>query len=103
MNDIIPPRGNTGENFKNIRPYLHFNDWTPEELQRARQKLNLTQDEVAAAIDVSGATISNIEKGKTTNPWALMLYGIILERYYAATKGYIPAFRKPGTSNYLEK
>lgn len=88
---------------RDIRPDLHLIDWTPESLKATRVKLGLKQEEVANVVGVSKAAVSNLERNYTTNPWALQMYGIILERYYAHLNGYIPAYRKIGENNYAEE
>lgn len=81
---------------------VRLNNWTPAELRRVRMQLGLTQEDVASIIGMSKVSISRIESGYMTNPWVLQVYGIILERYYAATKGYIPAYRKVGENVFME-
>ena len=81
---------------------LGLNDWTPEKLREMRLRMNLSQKTVGDVMDVSRVTISNIEKGKYTNPMHIMLYGIVLERYYAYKRGYVPAFRRVGENKFME-
>lgn len=83
---------------KDIRPHLYFKEYKPEQLQNERIKLNLTQKEVGNAIGVTPVAISAIETGKTSSPWIIQLYGIVLERYKAYCEGYIPTYRKEGTT-----
>lgn len=85
-----------------LKKELGLNDWTPEKLREVRLRMNLSQKTVGEIIGVTGKTISNIEKGKYTNPIHIMLYGIILERYYAYKHNYAPAFRKIGENKYME-
>lgn len=81
---------------------LGLNDWTPEKLRETRLRMNLSQKAVGEILGVSGMTISNIEREKYTNPMHIMLYGIVLERYYAYKRGYVPAFRKIGENKFME-
>lgn len=90
------------KSFRDIRPDMHFVTWTPEMLKKKRLELELTQSEVAAVVGVTNVAISSIERGVACNPWAIQLYGIILERYEAAKNNYIPGYRKIGTNEFLE-
>ena len=76
--------------------------WTPSELKAFREKLHLTQDYVADICGVSPVTISHLETYKVRNPMAIQMYGILLERICAYQQGYLPAFRKTGTNEFME-
>lgn len=83
---------------RDIRSCLGLKDYDPAELQKERILLGLTQKDVAKAIGVTATAISCIETGKAANPWAIQMYGIILERYKAYIEDYIPTYRKEGTT-----
>lgn len=85
---------------KYVKQHMHFIDWTPESLRETRKKFKLTQKDIAEVVGLTPVSISAIERGDTTSPWAVQLYGIILERYYAGIHGYLPAFRKVGESEF---
>lgn len=76
--------------------------WTPEHLKEVRESLNLRQSDIAKLIGVSQATISHVKTGYDI-PALIMIYGIILERYYAYKHGYLPGFRKIGTNDFKEQ
>lgn len=98
----MPKQWNPEADEKNVSQYMYFINWTPETLRETRKKLKLTLKDIAKVMDVTPVTIGCLERGDTTNPWSLHLYGIILERYYAGIHGYVPAFRKVGESDFME-
>ena len=63
--------------------------------------LTCTYD-IAEVMKVTGTTVANIENGRNTSPIAIQLYGIVLERYWAYERGYVPAYRKVGQNKYYE-
>lgn len=75
-------------------------DWNGESLKRFRMGLGLTLEEVGNLLGVTKVTVRNIEVGQILNPMKIQMYGIVLERYYACIKGYIPAYRKIGTGTF---
>ena len=77
--------------------------WTPEKLRETRKDLGIRQKDIAEILGMTCPAISAIETGKTTSPWAIQLYGIILERYYASLMGYVPAYRKLGDSKFVSE
>ena len=85
-----------------LKSLIFLNDWTPEKLVREREALGLSQADIGKILGVSQVTILNIEKGRKTDPFAIQMYGLVLERYYAYTRGYIPAYRKVGENKYKE-
>ena len=94
--------GYISKNFRDIRPCLYLSDTKDgKTLKKEREKLGLTQSEVAVAVGVTNVAISHIERGLANNPWALQMYGIILERYKAYQEGYVPAYRKVGTNEFI--
>ncbi len=92
-----------GEEPKDLKQYARLQDWTPETLRATRLKLGLTQKEIASVLDYTPTMISLLENGRSASPWAIHMYGIILERYWAGIHGYIPAFRKIGENKFLEE
>lgn len=98
----MPKQWNPEADEKNVSQYMHFIDWTPKTLRETRKKFKLTQKDIADVVGLTPVAISAIENGRTTSPWTVQLYGIILERYYAGIHGYSPAFRKVGESDFME-
>lgn len=96
-------RKRSGEEPKDLKQYARLQDWTPETLRATRLKLGLTQKEIASVIDCTPNAISFLENGRSTSPWAIHMYGIILERYWAGIHGYVPAFRKIGENTFMEE
>ena len=82
------------------RKILFQSSWTPERLREMRERLGLSQREVADIMGVTKTVVSGIELGRNIYGPAFTNYAMILERYYAYTKGYLPAFRKAGATNY---
>ena len=82
------------------RSDLMLFDWNGESLKRFRMGLGLTLEEVGNLLGVTKVTVRNIEVGQILNPMKIQMYGIVLERYYACLKGYIPAYRKIGTDTF---
>lgn len=87
---------------RNIRPHLYLKEWTAEKLRNERQALGLTLDDIGNVMGVTGTSIWYIEAGKTVNPWAIQMYGIILERYKAYVENYIPTYRKAGAMTEIK-
>lgn len=85
-----------------LREKVFFNDWTPEKLRETRKNLGLSTYDIAEVMQVTGTTVANIENGRNTSPIAIQLYGIVLERYWAYERGYVPAYRKVGQNKYYE-
>ena len=77
-------------------------EWTPEKLLETRERLGLPRTYIADIFGVDQATIRNLECQKIRNPLAVAAYGLVLERYQALKKGYIPAYRKLGGSDFME-
>lgn len=75
----------------------------PDKLRAFREEIGVSQRQIAKMIGSTGPTISNIETGETTNLLMIFGYAKILEALYARKKGYIPAFRKVGTSQFIEE
>ena len=75
-----------------ISKAMHLNPWTPEQLKAARESLGLSQQNIADALGVSNATVCNLENGVQTYPANAILYGIVLERYYAWTQFLEPEY-----------
>ena len=88
---------------KHVAQYMHFGNWDGKSLQETRNKLGLTQKDIADVIGVTPVAICYIETGKSSNPWAIQMYGIVLERYWAGIHGYIPAYRKIGENHFMEE
>jgi len=88
------------QGWKPSRNDLMLFDWTGESLKRFRTGLGLTLKEVGDLMGVSFITVRNLETGQILNPMKIQMYGIVLERYYACLKGYIPAYRKIGTDTF---
>ncbi len=88
------------QGWKPSRNDLMLFDWTGENLKRFRMGLGLTLKDVGDLMDVSFITVRNMEIGQIMNPLKLQMYGIVLERYYACLKGYIPAYRKIGADTF---
>lgn len=82
----------TSINQEDITKAMHLNPWTSEQLFAAREYLGLSQKNVADAIGVSKMTISSLERGVAVNGSTAILYGIMLERYYAWTQFLDPEF-----------
>lgn len=80
-------------NRKKLKEFARLNYWTPEKLRDARINLRLAQRDIAELMGVTVPCISALETGRTLNPWAVALYGIILERYWAGEQGYVPVYR----------
>ena len=78
-------------------------EWTPEKLLETRERLGLPRTYIADIFGVSPCTIKNLEFHKIRNPLAVMAYGTVLERYQALKKGYIPAYRKIGKSEFMKE
>ena len=97
----MPRKGEIVESI-DLKDYIHFGEWTAKTLRATRKKLKLTQKDIARFMGLTSSAISSIELGVSTNPWAFVTYGIILERYYAYTKGYVPAFRKIGENEFAD-
>ena len=76
-------------------------DWTANDLKQARIGLGLTMKEVGKILDVAPQTVQRWEDGRNNNPMVLRMYGIFLERYYAAIKGYVPGYRKIGENTFI--
>ena len=94
--------GRRQQKFENrLNDMVVFQPWTIEELVATRKKLGLRQRDISDLIGLTPPAISALETGKVTSVWAINLYGVILERYYAALKGYIPAYRKLGQSQFI--
>ena len=79
-----------------------LNEWTPETLKKTRESLELSQYDIAEALNTTQATVSNIEKGNSASWGICQLYGILLERYWAYKHNYIPTYRKIGENVFLE-
>ena len=77
-------------------------EWTPEMLLSNRIRLGLSRKDIADLFGISVVTVRNLEMHKVRNPIAVQGYGMILERYWAAKNGCVPAFRKVGESKYRE-
>ena len=75
----------------------------PNKLRAFREEIGVSQRQIAKMMGSTGPTISSIENGITTNPLMLYGYAKLLEALYARKKGYIPAFRKTGTSQFIEE
>ena len=90
-------------NIIDVKKRLHVTEWTAESLKKTRMKLGLKQTDIANVMDITQAAVSSIERGKTTNPWIIQMYGIVLEYYYAISQNYIPAFRKLGENEFMEE
>ena len=88
---------------EDLRDYMHFIKWTPEKLRAARKMMGLYQWQIADLIGLTTCAITQLENGKVSSPWAIQMYGIILERCWAGMNGYIPAFRKIGTNKFMEE
>ena len=82
------------------RSDLMLFDWDGDNLRKFRMGLGLTLKDVGDLMDVSNITVRNWENRSVTNPVILQMYGIVLERYYACLKGYVPAYRKIGTDTF---
>lgn len=78
-------------------------DWSPASMRRTRRQLGLTVEQVANALDVSPPSIRKLESGGGVSASLYKLYGMLLERYYAITKGYIPAYRKIGENKFMSE
>lgn len=87
---------------KDVSQYLYFKQWTPDSLREMRKRLKLTQADIAKAMDITAPSISAIENGRTMNPWAIQLYGIILERYQAGILGYRPTYIRTCDNVFME-
>lgn len=74
--------------------------WTPERLKKMRETLGLSQKQIADLIGVSSKSICHIERGRVTSRMILQGYGSMLERIYAKQCGYVPAYRKIGTTEF---
>ena len=75
--------------------------WTGDDLRKMRLLLGLRQEDIANMIGVSKCTVSHIETGATTHPLTIFGYAVLLERCYASVNGYLPSYRKIGTSNHI--
>lgn len=76
-------------------------NFSPYDMKTIRQDLNLTQEDIGNIVGVSKAVICNIEAGRMNDPLKLLAYQIILERIMAYHQGYVPAYRKVGTNEYI--
>lgn len=85
-------------NRKDIIPFV----WTPESLKKMRKELGMTQEDVGDILGITKAAVGYIERGQTTSPLQVLAYGIVLERVWALHKGYIHAYRKIGTNEFME-
>ena len=85
-----------------LKDQLQLRTWTAEEIKIVRKALDLRQQDIADIVGLSKGSIASLETEHSANPWALIAYGIILERYYAYTKGYVSAFRKIGENEFAE-
>ena len=88
---------------KPTRRYLVLIEWTPESLKCMRHELRMTQEEVGNILGITKAAVGYIERGQTTAPMELLSYGIVLERAWALKRGYVPAYRKIGTNEFMEE
>lgn len=77
--------------------------WSSDKLREMREALGFSQREFADILGVSKATISHIECDVTKTPLIVLGYSTALERAYAIKNGYIPAYRKIGTSEFIEQ
>ena len=91
-----------GEFRKNLKHDLLLCEWTPEKLKNTRVELGLSQNDIAELLDVTRGVVYNIENGKSSSPSAVILYGLIIERYWAYMNGYVPAYRKVGKNTFYE-
>ena len=89
------------QGWKPTKSNLLFIDWMANDLKQARMGLGLTRAEVAEFFDVSDIAVRNWEEGRTQNPMMLGMYGLFLERYYAAVKGYVAGYRKIGENKFI--
>lgn len=94
--------GRRRQEFENkLDDIVVFNPWTVEELVATRKRFKLRQRDISEAIGMTVSSIAMFERGKVNSPWIEKLYGLILERYYAAQLGYIPAFKKLGQNQFI--
>lgn len=94
--------GRRRQEFENkLDDIVVFNPWTVEELVATRKRFKLRQRDISEAIGMTVSSIAMFERGKVNSPWIEKLYGLILERYYAAQLGYIPGFRKLGQNQFI--
>lgn len=84
-----------------VKKILYRSTWTSEKLRDTREQFGISQREIAEILGTSKSVISGIELGRNIYGPTFMMYGIVLERYIAYTNGYLPAFRKAGTSDYM--
>lgn len=73
--------------------YIH--EWTGEECAKIRDYLNLSQKTVATALDVTPATIANLENGRGGHELKLH-YCLFLEKFYAYTQRMESCYRYTG-------
>ena len=86
---------------RDLKRLITFIDWEPEKLKHMRQYLGLTREEVAYALNVSVASVIKMENSNVGSAALFWLYGELLERCYAASKGYVKAYRKVGENSFI--
>lgn len=86
---------------RELRELISFIKWTPERLKHMRLYLGLSREDVAYALNVSVAAVKKMENQNIGSAALFWLYGELLERSYAASKGYIKAYRKVGENSFI--
>lgn len=81
---------------------LFTNTWTLEKLRETREQLGLTQQDIADIIGSSKPVISSLERGANFLGPTFYAYCNVIEKCYAYQMGYVPCYRKVGTSEYSE-
>ena len=85
-----------------VNKILFQSGWTPEKLRDMRERLGLSQSDIANIIGVSKSTVSHVELGYNLAGPTFFAYCIVLERYYAWVNGYLPSYRKIGMNEFME-
>ena len=84
-----------------VKKIINRSKWTPEKLRDTREQFGISQREIAEILGTSKSVVSGIELGRNIYGPTFMMYGNVLARYIAYTNGYLLAFRKAGTSDYM--
>ena len=85
---------------KYVQELLFPIKWNAIKLKQKRLRLGLRQQDIADFLGITKASVCSTELGHAKSQAVIMAYGVVLERYEAYMKGYLPGFRKMGTNEF---
>lgn len=81
---------------------LIFPEIHPDEMKQFREKYYISKADIEKYLGITMKTTGKIEDGYSVSKSIENLYSLGLERIMMLSKGYVPAYRKIGTNEYVD-